>query len=188
MLSLVWWHLSLHMRVLAVYLIGLLLLASRQPPHWLTGVIVIHFQSSAKELYVTLWMSLASLRAILYWVLLSEWLLFYVLTLCSTPYLWAHGALRYRHKQHDEAPNIYFLHWVLFSHDILRVQYKYWKIIATEEKKYCWDLSMYLCAMYLLMNSQPQIICKFLYFRRYSVLYQRKHLSWTFKVPSRVLS
>lgn len=158
MLSLVWWHLSLHMRVLAVYLIGLLLLASRQPPHWLTGVIVIHFQSSAKELYVTLWMSLASLRAILYWVLLSEWLLFYV------------------------------LYVLLFSHDILRVQYKYWKMIATEEKKYCWDLSMYLCAMYLLINSQPQIICKFLYFHRYSVLYQRKHLSWTFKVPSRVLS
>lgn len=158
MLSLVWWHLSLHMRVLAVYLIGLLLLASRQPPHWLTGVIVIHFQSSAKELYVTLWMSLASLRAILYWVLLSEWLLFYV------------------------------LYVLLFSHDILRVQYKYWKMIATEEKKYCWDLSMYLCAMYLLINSQPQIICKFLYFHRYSILYQRKHLSWTFKVPSRVLS
>lgn len=158
MLLLVWWHLSLHMRVLAVYLIGLLLLASRQPPHWLTGVIVIHFQSSAKELYVTLWMSLASLRAILYWVLLSEWLLFYV------------------------------LYVLLFSHDILRVQYKYWKMIATEEKKYCWDLSMYLCAMYLLINSQPQIICKFLYFHRYSVLYQRKHLSWTFKVPSRVLS
>lgn len=158
MLLLVWWHLSLHMRVLAVYLIGLLLLASRQPPHWLTGVIVIHFQSSAKELYVTLWMSLASLRAILYWVLLSEWLLFYV------------------------------LYVLLFSHDILRVQYKYWKMIATEEKKYCWDLSMYLCAMYLLINSQPQIICKFLYFHRYSILYQRKHLSWTFKVPSRVLS
>lgn len=158
MLLLVWWHLSLHMRVLAVYLIGLLLLTSRQPPHWLTGVIVIHFQSSAKELYVTLWMSLASLRAILYWVLLSEWLLFYV------------------------------LYVLLFSHDILRVQYKYWKMIATEEKKYCWDLSMYLCAMYLLINSQPQIICKFLYFHRYSVLYQRKHLSWTFKVPSRVLS
>lgn len=121
MLSLVWWHMSLHMRVLAVYLIGLLLLASRETPHWLTGVIVIHFQSSAKVLYVTLWMSLASLRAILYWVLLSEWLLFYVLTLCSTPYLWAHGALRYRHKQRDEALNIYFLYWVLFSHDTLHV-------------------------------------------------------------------
>ena len=138
---------------------------------------VIHFQSSVKELYVTLWMSLASLRSILYWVFLSEWLLFYVLTL---PHIFGNMESYATDTSSMKRPwTSIFLHWALLSHDILHVQYKYWKIIATEKKIFLGSEHVSLCHVFIDKFTATDYM-QMLVLPQITVLYQLKHLSYLF--------